>query len=191
MHHISAYTPTVSLFSRAGEVWAYRSMTDAYDALGYNWICRNVGKRFRLFSHATTEYQETESGYVPVNRLVYITADFVMRDDFGRELTGGDFQAIYDERRRLRYAVYGFNRHYAFWNGEGPVPGIHRHSAGRHNYRRIRHMNERRWAIPIEDEPAPRGKRNHNNLPNPWDDYHIAAREDRCWKRNRRTQWKA
>jgi len=50
MHQIPAYEPSVTLFHRDGDVWVYRSLSEAYDALGYHWICENVGEEFRVFS---------------------------------------------------------------------------------------------------------------------------------------------
>lgn len=189
MHQIPAYEPSVTLFHRDGDVWVYRSLSEAYDALGYHWLCENVGEEFRMFSHSATRMVWSDAGYVPVSEPTYIEAEFIMRDDFGNKVTSKDFYAI-KERRRKPYLGWFWSR-YASWNGEGPVPGVHKYKAGWHYCRRIRHMNERRWAIPMEDEPAPRPKRNRNNLQNPWDDYTVAAREDRNWKRHRRTQWRA
>ncbi|WP_157058441.1 hypothetical protein [Azoarcus sp. CIB] len=53
-------------------------------------------------------------------------------------------------------------------------------------------MNERFWAEPVREggEVAARAERNARNLPNNWDDFRVASREDRSWKRHRRTRWK-
>lgn len=190
MHQIPAYETSVTLFHRDGDVWVYKNLRDAYDALGYHWICEHVGEEFRLFAHTTTRYEWSDQGYVPVVEPTYVVADFIMRDDFGSKITGKDFYGIYQGRRKAYRCRSWYGHRYHFWNGEGPVPGVHKRNAGIHYCRRIRHMNERRWATPVDDEPAPRPGRNSHNLPNPWDDYTVAAREDRSWKRHRRTQWK-
>jgi hypothetical protein len=63
-------------------------------------------------------------------------------------------------------------------------------------YRRPRTTQERRRSLDrIDDEMKEvhfRPRRNNRNLPDAWDDQHVAAPSDRSWKRSskRRYQWK-
>jgi hypothetical protein len=181
---ISAYQTAVTLFGRDGSVRIFPTKKAARRALGLPWIRDNVGSEFRVFSHTSSL-----SGYVFEREPVYIERPFVMRDDAGRPLVVEDFAEPASPRR----FGYGWSpwRYHQFWNGEGPVPGTGGGPGGK-CYRRIGTQSQRRqsFACPEEGEVQPRARRNHRNLPNAWDDYLIAARDDRGWKRHRRTQWK-
>ena len=196
MHVISAPQTAVTMFSRDGEVYVYPSLAAAYKALGSRWIAQYVGKNFREFSHRTRVKSDGNpatvgwvlQGFPYVHETVYVERDYIMRDDFGTPLTIADF-AVFQERNRYRGWRY---RWLSTWNGEGPVPGVSKCRGGHHYYRRIHHMNARRQCFPVreEGEVPPRAARNQHHLPNNWDDYRVANREDRNWKRYRRTQWR-
>lgn len=178
MHLIPHYQTTVTLFSREGDVWVYPSKQAALKALGRYWIAENVRREFCSFA-----YREWGAGEFAScdGQAVYQTARYIMRDDAGEPLTAVDFPA---PPRPRRYRLLDW------WNGEGPVPGIGRPRGG-HYFRHIRTTQARRQAQRMEEgEVAPRARRNLRNLPNAWDDFGVAAREDRSWKRHRRTQWK-
>lgn len=60
-------------------------------------------------------------------------------------------------------------------------------------FRRIRTFQEKKWSKAWTDEefaPKIRAKRGMRRLPDAWDDYQIAARENRNWKEFRKTQWR-
>lgn len=60
-----------------------------------------------------------------------------------------------------------------------------------HYFRQPQTLNEKRAASAHEcDGLQIRGKRNVGNLVDSFDDIHIAAREDRSWKRFRKTRWR-
>lgn len=186
MHVVPAHQSAVTLFSHAGEVECFPSLKAALRALGLAWIRQNVGPEFRVFSHVERRLQPDSDTWH--YRRCYDTYAYVMRNDAGEALTAADFfEFVQKPARRWGYRIPDS------WNGEGPVPGIRAWRSGGHYFRRIRTTQERRWATPVaeEGEPAPRPERNLRNLPNSWDDYGIAARADRNWKRFRRQQWKA
>jgi hypothetical protein len=190
MHIIKAHEPPVTLFSRDGEVRVFKSLSDALKQLGMSWIRENVAAEFVDFLHVERflRFDEAKDRSVWDRQPVYRTAHYVMRDDTGAKLTQGDFQKLVVTRRRSRWARY--SRPLDTWNGEGPVPGIGRWHGG-HYYRRLKTTNERRQAVPVDDEPAPRGKRSASNIPQSWDDHPIGTWGVRSWKRFRRQQWKA
>lgn len=186
MHIIKPYETSVTLFHRDGQVSVYKSMKEAYRKLGYRWIAENVGKNFREFDRLRTDY--SPEGAVPVSERVYFEREYIMRGDFGQILTAKDFE-------HLRPSFRGFLRYrnYYLWNGEGPVPGTGCGRKWGRCFRRLSHMAQRRQAALVlkeEGEVAPRAARNARNLPNPWDDYNVAARENRNWKQFRKHQWK-
>lgn len=185
MHIIKHYESPVTLFSQAGVVRHFASKKALLTELGIGWISRNVGKHFREFSHDLAYLDETRGW---VYRRVYTEYPYVIRDGEGSCLAAGDFSDLVARRRR----VSKWRKLLEGWNGEGPVPGIHRPRNASY-FRKIKTTNERRWATPIieDGEPAPRAARNHRNIPNSWDDYGVAAREDINWKHFRKTQWKA
>lgn len=189
MHQIPEYQTAVTLFSRDGNVWVYRTLKAALKALGVKWIAANVGAHFREFDHVARHFDQARN--VWVREPMYVEREFIMRDDAGGVVTAATFHGLIEHRRRARWMRW--SRMLETWNGEGPVPGIGR-SRGGHWYRRPQTMMERRQAALVlkeEGEVAPRGARSLGHLANAWDDYYITARSDRNWKRNRRTQWKA
>lgn len=182
MHTIPAYTPRVTLFTNDGQTRKFESHKAALEELGLNWIARNVGEHFSQFDGF--DVLHTESGITKTPR--YRQAYAIMRTDLGDVLTAADFRSLV----KKHYPMWRYGR-YLYWNGEGPVPWTGKRSGGRW-LRRIGTTQERRMAQSLDpDEPAPRAARNEKNLPNSWDDYSIAAREDINWKRHRKTQWKA
>lgn len=170
----------VRLYLRTGEVFTYKSKREALKDLGLRWIEENVGEHFCVYSHT-----ERLVGDYEVANQVYRTANAIMRDPHGNPLFPGDFRALCPKKKRYRWWL-----RYETWNGEGPVPGTGRRPGGRY-CRRVQTTSERRLAQVIDPvEPKPRAARNVSNIPKIWDDYTVAAREDRSWKRFRRTQYK-
>jgi len=187
MHQIPAYETAVTLFSRGGDVWVYPTLNAAFKALGYRWIAAHVGPHFRAFSHNHRCFDSVRE--VWYSEPVYTEHDFVMRDDFGTPITQDVFWPYQERSRRW----YRWRSEWDTWNGEGPVPGISCHRGSWRCWRRPKAQSERRAAACVlveEGEVAPRPSRRQNNLPDSWDDYNVAAREDRSWKRYRKTRWK-
>ncbi|GBG14242.1 alkaline phosphatase [Novimethylophilus kurashikiensis] len=187
MHIVKQYESAVTLFAQGSGIWVYPSKAAALKELGFSWIARNVGPAFRVFSHVSSLWNPELDLYA--HQPVYRTYEYVMRDDAGKPVTAADFQHLII--RRSKNSIWRFRaRQLERWNGQGSVPNIGRHRGG-HSYRAVQTTNERRHAFVLEDgDPGPRGSRNFKNLPNRYDDYCIAAREDRNWKRFRKTQWK-
>lgn len=186
MHVVKHYESPITVFSVEGDSWHYKSKKALLKEVGYRWIMNNVGKHFSEFSGWTPIC--TASGWV-CGEPTYRHFKYIIRDGEGSCITHGDFAELVAAKRRK---VYWLRMKWEKWNGEGPVPGIGRPRGG-HHFRRLKTINERRWSIPMveEGEPAPRARRNHTNLPTTWDDFQISSREDRNWKRYRKTQWKA
>ena len=186
MHHIPAHETSVTLFSSTGDVWTYRTRKAALKALGERWIANNVGPHFRVFSHVSRKFDtERECWIFTPNYEEY---EFIMRDDVGAVVSASTFDSLIERRRRRSW----WDR-YGAWNGEGPVPGTRCYRGGRHYYRYPQMQNERKLAALIlteEGEVGPRPARAVNNLPHSWNDFEVAARENRNWKQFRKTQWK-
>jgi hypothetical protein len=189
MHVIKAHEPAVTLFSRDGEVRVFASMSDALRQFGYRWMCNHVAADFRMFSRAARyPVQDPLTGRLRwFTEPVYTESRYIMRGDFGESLTADDFKPLLSRRPGWRSRR---DRVWANWNGIGPVPFVRRPRGG-HYFRRPGTLNERRLAQVVADEPAPRAKRSFRNLPSDYDDFGVAARDDRNWKRHRRQQWRA
>lgn len=186
MYHIPAYETAVTLFSRDGNVWAYPTLQAALKDLGRDWIARHVGPHFRVYRCNARFFNTARESWA--SEPVYDEHAFIMRDDAGEPVTLANFYPLL-ERRRYQSR---WTRMLDTWNGEGPVPGVHKTSAGRHYCRRMETMNERRQASLVlaeEGEVAPRAARNASHLPNSWDDFWVSARGNRNWKRFRKTRW--
>ncbi len=188
MHHVPPFESAVTLFSRNGEVEVFRTFKAALKALGHDWIAKHVGPHFRVFRCVLRTFDTQRECWVPTPD--YDSYDYVMRDDHGEAVTAESFAFLCPQRSwQSRWSA-----RYSWWNGEGPVPGTRCHRGGRHYYRHPRTMNERRQAALVleeEGEVAPRPQRSSNSLPCAWDDFRVAARDDRNWKRFRRAQWRA
>lgn len=187
MHQIPAYQTAITLFSREGQVWLYPTLQAALKALGANWISRNVGAHFREYRGTRPFFYEQRGALV--YNPVYEEHAFIMRDDTGAPVTWATFAQLRATRRFRTYR----QQMLATWDGDGPVPGIHKVAAGAHYYRRPHTMNELREAalvIKEDGEVPPRPTRNKRYLPRSWDDLYVAARDNRNWKEYRKTQWK-
>lgn len=191
MKTIPPYQTAISLFCIDGSVRVFSSLGKAKKELGLRWIAENVGEHFRAYLH--TAYFEglmarstaAKAGSVKGER-VYQERRYVMRNDAGEPVTRADFQTPYSSQ----YSRYWAHR-YAHWNGEGPVPGVHKHNAGRHYYRRPANIRARKLSLCLDpDDVAPRAKQSLKNLPDTWDDYGVASRKDKSWKRYRKTQYR-
>ena len=110
---------------------------------------------------------------------VYRYYSYTLRDSLGNYVDVLDIQNQYNTQHPK---YFKYNR----FSGK-------KCSAGRHYYRRVRNLNERKqteeWKVDHR-APKPRARRNLRNLPDTWDDYRVASREDRNWKNFRKTQWK-
>jgi len=188
LKNIPKYETGVTLFSRSGEVWTYKSLKLALKSLGYRWIAENVGPEFMVGRRSRGCRDEAwMQAYMPEVDLEY---QYIMRDDFGGIVVADTFEAEREKRKKKRLSRWQMMYH--TWNGEGPVPGVHRPRGGRY-YRRPATYQERKQAglvLAEEGEVAPRPSRKANNLTDAWDDYLIAARKDRSWKRHRKTQYR-
>lgn len=178
MPYVIPPQPALVLRHIGGHTRSFASRQAAFKALGYHWILENVGREFYV-----------REPYTPPGYFVYSERppEWILEQSNGLRLTVQDFTTLWCEvlarRRMARWKNYP---------GYGPVPGTGRRRYGKY-FRSLRHMNERRAAalVVTEDgEVAPRPNRGVSLLPNPWDDYTIAARRDRNWKRFRKTQWK-
>lgn len=179
MPSIPQYQPTYVLRHIAGQSYAYATLKAVWDDLGYMWLRRNLGCEF----NEPLQPYDNSVGVYPVQ--------WILRTDFGEIVSIDAFEAMREAHRRrprffwLSYSCYGYN-------GEGPVPRAGRRRGGR-TYRRVRHMMERRQAAAIfveEGEVAPRAKRGLKGIPDPLNEYAIAARENRNWKQYRKNQWR-
>ena len=185
---IPPYQTAVSLFHKDGSVHVYATLAEAKKQLGLRWIAQNVGAHFREYRYTPQYFSYGESCPPIPGEAVYDERDYVMRDDFGQPLTHADFASLAPKRPY----VYRWEMKYRLWNGEGPVPGSRKRRGGRHYCRRLRVVRTLRQSYPVyEDfEVAPRGHRSSRNLPDTRDGHLVAAREDRSWKRYRKTQYK-
>lgn len=185
MHYVPLYETSVTLFASDGGVRAYHSLKEALNSLGRRWIAANVGPHFRVFRHISRHFDTQREIWVRTPE--YDDYDFIMRDDAGDVVTAATFDPLVAKRHGRSW----FECRYGTWNGEGPVPGTRRRRGG-HYYRHPKTMSERRQAVLVlveDGEVPPRPARDAKNLPNAWDDYCVASRDDRNWKRFRQHQW--
>lgn len=183
MHQIKPYETGVTLFHINGSAERYASKSQALKALGWKFICNQVGENFRSF-RALEYYHNTATGSPQFNRL-YDQHSFIMRDDAGNALGADDFRLL---KWKPFVSSNWYNQNYA---GKGsPVPHTGVGNRG-WSYRKIRTTKNRRWAQIVEDvEVRPRPGCGVNGLPNSWDDIARMDRNDRSWKHNRKTQYK-
>ena len=194
MYRIEQYQTAVTLFKRNGDVRVFKNKEEAYRALGWEFLGAKVGTEFRRFQHFSTLWVEEESGEMGQRTFpVYAEFDCILRDDFGCPLTLKDFADVRAKLRARtdirRYYFYRFSQ-LERWNGKGPVPGVHR-PGNSHYFRHPKTRNEKRLAqVIVPDEIPPRAKRNRSNLASEWDDRLVASRDERSWKKFRKTRWK-
>jgi len=191
MHDTNKYQSAITLFSRGGGSWRYSSISALTRELGLAWLSAHVADEFRAFSHtecrgANGEYHNCfgrDAG--PCYRVpVYVTADYVLRNDAGLVVTYGQCWAAWCARQKQRtWFQPGYNG--------GPVAGTGRKRRGRAARREVSHANALRAAVTFEDEgevPV-RHSRSKALEQDPWGDYCFRHLE-RNWKRFRKTQWK-
>lgn len=173
----------VRLYSADGNVYTYASLEAFVELYGIHWIRYSIGPAFRYCACAV----KCESLVACENHRC---CAFVLRDHGGEVVSLDQCEKLW--RTRVRTKTRSRYDRFRYWNGVGPVP--HTGNSGRgYAYRRIRTRAEHRAAqavVSSEGEPPFRAARNLNNLPNAWDDRHVASREDRSWKRYRLTRWK-
>lgn len=109
-----------------------------------------------------------------------------MRDDFGKPLTGSDFE--YLKPRKLTW----YDKAYQHWNGKGPVPKTRKPKAGFDKRLRMVPANILRGSLFFEEEGevGPRPKNRFSNLKSTWDDYYPDDRCNKSWKYYRKQQWR-
>lgn len=176
MYAIPPHCSSVTMTSRGGASYHFASLESAVRVLGFSWLIRNLGTPSEMHHPYLVE------GW----GAPHFEYKWVMTTSFGEVVTCA---AIERFRAKFSKQVPAFK----VYAGSGPVPGISRPRHW-HYCRRVRHMNERRQAAAVlaeYGEIPPRGRRNTANLPNPYDDYLVASREDRSWKKFRKTRWKS
>jgi len=174
----------ITLHHIDGFIWSYKDLKDAYEKLGKSFIYRKIGFQFNYY---VPEWKP--SVYRVVAGYKHIHADFILRDDAGKELTSDDFLEFsnYQYDYKKRYIV----------RGTGPVPGIKKRKHSKF-YRKPRTIQERRKnsiseIFEYEDlviNIKIRARRNAKNLPNSWDDIYRANYKNNSWKKYRKQQWK-
>ena len=188
---ISITPPPVAVVARhldGREIW-FASAGAALDAVGLRWIGQNIASDFA--APVTRAVLDPRTG-----QLIHGT-EWVMETHRGQRLVYEDFAALRHERDRHRnhrgnFARIGLGRQLAHQVGRGPVPFTGRRTAG-HYFRYPSTVNEKRLAVFVmreDGEVAPRGKRSASNIADAWDDLPVRARENRNWKRFRKSQWK-
>ena len=151
------------LINRDGVRKSFRSKQHALNELGYYWIQANVSRDF--------------SGFTISNGILrYESRNYIMRDDEDQALTEEDFYHLVQNRRPT-------------WNGEGPVPGIHK-ARYSHSHRRPKIASECRARFAMDElEPAMRAKRATLGKVNGWGSLRSDW-DQKSWKRYRKHQWK-
>lgn len=179
LHHIDGYT------------WTYESLEDAYNQLGYDFIERKVGFQFNYCSSEKDFFD-----YRTIVNLVPLHANFIMRDDSGKEITYKDFDKFFERDCKIRMNMFN-NK--AVMRGIGPIPGTRKRSGRYKIIKRPHSMNEKKNVSKCLTEAFDnnvyiklRSKRNIVNLPDAYDDINRADVDDRSWKANKRNkhQWK-
>lgn len=178
MHPINPPVREVRLIHQDGRRWYYKSLHDAFQALGSSFLRTYVGRDF-LVAQKGLRYDWRAQYYYPVQQLY--AYDYILRDQWGVALTPADFtEAEWAARRRCRPSG-----HQSFSGRKVP--------AGRHQYRSARKGNLVRSgrAEVDEGEPLPRPARRFK-----WLGFQFPARRssrrDRSWKtQSKRThQWR-
>ena len=135
MHTIKKYENPITLFHRDGRTWHYKTKSVALNALGWKFIQQNVAAHFRIFSHVSnTNPAGRYVAFSGVKEVVYITSDYIMRDDSGQTLVYGDFLSLYKEA-----AVYSREKTLVNWpifHDAKPVAGAGRNHRNYSTYYR-------------------------------------------------------
>lgn len=184
MHIIPPFLPGVTLRHRDGAICRYTSIHAVFKALGSRWLRDNLGFDLEPLRVCTCHqvgprFDDPLSVAQPAWSIAFDSGEPILASDFGRLVAVRPFPF--------------WDRRYGTYNGFGPVPGSGRRRRRAHYFRRIRYIGERRTVAFVLDEDGetpPRSKRNGANLPDSWNDYDIAARNDRNWKRFRKTRWR-
>lgn len=179
LHHIDGY------------VWSYESLEDAYNQLGYDFISNNVGEQFDNIRTVTV--------FVNCRSIIEYRkfhADFILRDEAGKEITYRDFYSFVEKDYRIRNNLF---KKKEVVRGNGPVAGIRKISGKYKGYRHPHTTAEKKSVLKCFIEALDsnvfvrvRPKRNIVNLVDAYDDVHRSDIDDRSWKANKRNkhQWK-
>ena len=111
---------------------------------------------------------------------------YVAYDEKGRVVTPDRLLGLYRKWLRQRYAEFDKT-----WKYGRRQPGSKRRPYCWHRHPKTTQL--RRWYHAWDDEefaPRPRAGRSPKYLPSAWDDVRRSDKEDRNWKRHRKTQWK-
>lgn len=181
----------ITLHHISGDFWSYESLEDVYNQLGYNFISNNVGEQFDNVRAVTV--------YVNCRAIVeyrQFHADFILRDEKGKEIIYSDFKMFLEKDRNLRSKMQCKKM---ISRGNGPIEGTRKRRGRYKIIKRPRSMNEKRNVSKCLTEAFDnnvyiklRSKRNIVNLPDAYDDINRADVDDRSWKANKRNkhQWK-
>ncbi len=123
---------------------------------------------------------EKTCDYDRPERSHYEPCEFIIRDTYGNKLTKHEMEPFFYEAYREHYR----NKNQRQGRKTNWCYG---------RYRTLNSSNERRsaWVNEDDGEPAIRGARNANNLPNSWDD-DSSQDAEKSWKKQskRRHQWR-
>ena len=171
----------VSLIDASGHARRFESLAACVEALGLPWLRAHLSLQHR-----------TPDPYDPTDRSLVRVAAFVLRDFLGDPVPHTACVAACGALSRPFPARYRWRLAWHTWNRVGPVPYTGRPHHRRYS-RAVRTFREIRdsVAVIVEDgEPPFRCARSRHHLRTRRDDPSVAAREDRNWKRHRRTQWR-
>lgn len=179
LHHIDGYA------------WSYESLEDAYNQLGSDFIRNNIGFQF--------DYCVANRSFFDHRLVVGLTplhANFIMRDEAGKEITYRDFYELVEKDSKIRSNIFDKKQ---IVRGKGPVHGIRKRSGKYKGYRHPHTTSEKKSVLKCISEALDcdihvrvRPKRNVANLVDAYDDVHRSDLNDRSWKANKRNkhQWK-
>lgn len=176
----------ITLHHFDGKFWSYKNLKHTYESLGQSFIYRNIGFQF---DYITPEWKPLS--YRVVTGYNHIHADFILRDDSGKELTSKNFLEFTN-------CKYNYKKRYII-RGMGPIQGTGR---SRKTYSKIfrkpKTIQERRKNSSTESfeyegliiKIKIRSRRSAKSLPNSWDDVYRSNYKINSWKKYRKQQWK-
>jgi hypothetical protein len=188
MYKVNAREPEIRLISNGKdqEISTFTSYKEFLD-----WLPKRFSDySLRIVDHFPThEYNKyfIDEDHKPIF--------YIVRDEFGNVITTDkikkDKEELYNYERRQQAKRNGylyFKQHEGMYIYRyDPIPGIYngKHS---HSFRHVKTTQEKR--MNERDKMFVRGRRSSKNLPSSWDDIIIKSREDTCWKKFRKHQWK-
>ncbi len=183
MHVVPPHQTSVTLFSSDGEVYFFKTLSQALRELGMAFLSRHVGPHFRVHLYDLPESGPRTGSWR--SRPVYASWPYVMRDDNGGVVLAKDFLKLHPSQHT------GISGRFGHWNGEGPVPGTG-NSRSWKTYRLGRIYRDLRQSQILEEDGEPplryamkSGKKAISF------DRRRERRTQRNWKAQRQTQWKS